>query len=420
MSNYYIPTIIQKLFQSQNRYKVAYGGRSSGKSFAFAAEAIIYALEHPKSRILCCRGYQNKIEESSLQTLKTVIILMELEDYFNITEKTLSCKNGSEFIFYGLQNYMTLKSLQSIDITWVDEAAEIKAEAWIYLIPTVIRKPGSELWISFNPDKDDDWVYQNFVLSNPFNAEVVKINYYDNALCPQESIDLANISKENDLLMYNHIWEGDIIVENPHALWKRGWIKYTDSSFNIKDLSKIIVSIDPSGTNNPGSDEVGIVVAGRLGLDPRNCFFIVLGDYSGKYSPASWAERGVSLYEMWNADYIVYEKNYGGDIVRDLFRKTAPLIPLRETWSSKGKLIRATPVSTLYELDRVRHIKAFPLMEKEMLLYDGTGRSPNRLDALVFALTDLSAAARAPNNMTAVKPTSLARPKLPPIGQRVY
>lgn len=420
MSNYYIPTIIQTLFLSQNRYKVAYGGRSSGKSYAFAAYAILYAIQHPKSRILCCRGYQNKIEESSLQTLKTVILIMGIEDYFIITERTITCKNGSEFIFYGLQNYMALKSLQSIDITWVDEAAEIKAEAWIYLIPTVIRKPGSELWISFNPDKEDDWVYQNFVLSNPFNAEVVKINYYDNAMCPPESIDLANISKENDLIMYNHIWEGDIIIESPHALWKRGWIKYTDKSFNVNDLSKIIISIDPSGTNNPGSDEVGIVVAGRLGLDPRTCSFIVLGDYSGKYSPASWVEKGIALYEMWKADYIVYEKNYGGDIVKDLFRKTSATIPLRETWSSKGKIIRATPVSTLYELDRVRHMKSFPLLEKEMLLYDGTGKSPNRLDALVFALTDLSAAARAPMNMVSQPASTLARPRLPSIGQRVY
>jgi len=145
--------INEKLLDAWNqkkRYTVAHGGRGSGKSLQFGALAVIHAISNPGSRILCVRGFMNKISESSLQVLKDVIEMMKLDSYFNITENTLSCKNGSEFLFYGGKSYQSFKSLQGVDICWVDEATELSAEAWKFLTPT-IRSDDSKFLISFNP-----------------------------------------------------------------------------------------------------------------------------------------------------------------------------------------------------------------------------------------------------------------------------
>ena len=153
-------------------------------------------------------------------------------------------------------------------------------------------------------------------------------------------------------------------------------------------LSQIIVAIDPAVTANADSDETGIVVCGK---DVQNNYY-VLEDKSGKYSPDKWARIAIDLYYEWNADRIVAEVNNGGDLVERLLRSFDTNIPYRSVSATRGKMVRAEPVAALYEQGRVKHIGVFPELESQMCTYTGDRPkpSPDRLDALVWCLTELS------------------------------
>ena len=175
---------IQKLIQSPKRYKIARGGRGSGKSFGIADVLAHRAMREKGIRILCTRDIQNTLSDSALAILKRVIKERDMGDWFLPTKHGLACINGTEFIFRGLQNPDRIKSLEGIKYCWVEEAQRVSQEAWDMLVPT-IREPGSEIWINFNPDREDDPVYKNFVATNRPDVEVVEINHDDNPYFPE-------------------------------------------------------------------------------------------------------------------------------------------------------------------------------------------------------------------------------------------
>jgi phage terminase large subunit-like protein len=149
-----------------------------------------------------------------------------------------------------------------------------------------------------------------------------------------------------------------------------------------------VVAIDPPGGSSRTNAEAGIVVAGVV--DKR---FYVLCDASGRASPEQWSRIAVDAFHDFRADRIVAERNFGGDMVESTIRSVDPLIPLRLVTASRGKAIRAEPIASLYEQSRVHHVGEFPQLEDQMCSWDpmAGGPSPDRLDALVWALTDLSA-----------------------------
>jgi phage terminase large subunit-like protein len=154
------------------------------------------------------------------------------------------------------------------------------------------------------------------------------------------------------------------------------------------ELGRIVVSVDPAVTATENSDEHGIIVAGIA--DKRG---IVLEDASIQGSPNEWARRAVSLYRSWGADAIVIEVNQGGDMVAHTIRTIDPNVKIKEVRASRGKHVRAEPIAALYEQGRVAHVGSFPELESQMTQmttsgYEGEG-SPDRVDALVWALTDL-------------------------------
>src|SRR5215471_12375229 len=145
------------------RYKVFHGGRGSGKSWTFATVLILRAAERPL-RILCTRETMTSIRESVHQLLCDRIYALSLADQFVIGTASIRHANGSEFIFAGLRhNVSQIRSLEGIDVAWVEEAANITNASWEILVPT-IRKDGSEIWISFNPILESDATYQRFVV----------------------------------------------------------------------------------------------------------------------------------------------------------------------------------------------------------------------------------------------------------------
>lgn len=171
------------------------------------------------------------------------------------------------------------------------------------------------------------------------------------------------------------------------ALWSRDRIdELRIEKGDLPPLRRIVVAIDPAVSTGENSDETGIIVA-ALGTDGRG---YVLEDLSGKYSPTEWAQKAIGAYRRHRADKIVIEKNQGGDMAENTLRMVDPNVPVRTVHASRGKITRAEPISALYEQGRVSHAGSFPELEDQMCSFEpGMTDSPDRVDALVWALTDL-------------------------------
>jgi phage terminase large subunit len=201
------PAKLRFLFRAR-RYKVAHGGRGGAKSWGFA-RALILRAYNGTTRVLCAREFQNSITESVHKLLVNQIDSMGLTAHFDVTQTSIKCKhNGSEFIFSGIRNNVTkIKSMEGIDVCWVEEAEKVSNESWEVLIPT-IRKPGSEIWVSFNPNLETDPTYIRFVVNQPDDCEVVQINWRDNPWFPDELRREMEYLKRVDFDAYLHVWEG--------------------------------------------------------------------------------------------------------------------------------------------------------------------------------------------------------------------
>lgn len=193
------------------RYKVAYGGRGATKSWSFARALLLLGGKGAPLRIICCREIQKSIRESVYLLLVDQIKALGLGSFYQALATEIRGKNGTTFTFHGLRhNIDNIKSLEGADIVWVEEAQTVSDDSWTKLIPTV-RKSGSEIWVSFNPELESDPTYQRFVLHPPPNAVVVKLTYRDN---PWFSLELDAERKhlqEQDPDAYLHVWEGATI-----------------------------------------------------------------------------------------------------------------------------------------------------------------------------------------------------------------
>lgn len=150
--------------------------------------------------------------------------------------------------------------------------------------------------------------------------------------------------------------------------------------------TKIIIGVDPAVTNGSNSDETGIVVVGKS----VDGFGYVLDDLSYKGTPAQWADRVVNAYHHYKADYVVAEVNQGGDLVETILKTADPSLRYKSVRATKSKRCRAEPVAMLYEQSKVFHVQAFPELEQQMCRFNsGVGKSPDRVDALVWGLTEL-------------------------------
>jgi phage terminase large subunit len=215
-----------------SRYKIAYGGRGSTKSWGFTGTAA-YLAEQMPLRVLCVRELQNSIQESVHKLLSDRIEALGMASSFDVQRQGIYGINGSEFIFAGIRNDPgKIKSTEGVDICLVEEAEKVSEESWRVLIPT-IRKPGSELWICFNPREQLDPTYKRFVLNTPPKCRRVKINWDDNPWFPptlelerQYALQLIRESKDDDervLLQadYDHVWEGDTQRRSDAAVFRR-------------------------------------------------------------------------------------------------------------------------------------------------------------------------------------------------------
>ena len=189
------------------RYKVYYGGRGAGKSHS-AAKALLILGAKSQIRVLCAREYQTSIKDSVHKLLCDQIELMNLHGFYEITQSSIRGKNGTEFAFVGLKNNVAnVKSYEGVDYCWVEEAQTVSRHSWNTLIPT-IRKEGSEIWITFNPELETDETYQRFVVRPPEQAVVQKINWSDNPWFPEVLALEKDSLKSRDPSAYQTVWEG--------------------------------------------------------------------------------------------------------------------------------------------------------------------------------------------------------------------
>lgn len=208
------PEKLQFLFEPW-RYKVAYGGRGAAKSWGFGRALLIQGAAKPL-RIPCARETMQSIDDSVHQLLSDQVKELELSDFYEVQRSAILGQNGTRFSFHGLrdQSVHNIKSLEGADIVWVEEAHNVSKKSWETLIPT-IRKEGSEIWVSFNPELETDETYQRFVVKRPAEmldgkpyAKVVKINWSDNPWFPSVLRTEKDALKGKDIDAYENVWEG--------------------------------------------------------------------------------------------------------------------------------------------------------------------------------------------------------------------
>lgn len=197
------------------RYKVAYGGRGGIKSWSFA-RALLVKGANSRVRILCAREFQNSIKESVHRLLQDQIELMGLQDYYQVLSSEIHGITGTEFVFAGIRNNVTkIKSMEGIDICWVEEAEKVSENSWSVLIPT-IRKAGSELWVSFNPHEERDPTYKKFITNREAilkefpGSVIVETSWRDNPWLPKELEAEKNYLARVDKDAYDHVWGGQV------------------------------------------------------------------------------------------------------------------------------------------------------------------------------------------------------------------
>lgn len=201
---------------------------------------------------------------------------------------------------------------------------------------------------------------------------------------PHISADaIADLSSDMTALAIRQEIEAEDIDEVPGALWTRELIDNCRVPVFPEELSRVIVGIDPAGG---GADATGIVVAGEC-----NGIYYVMEDASINASPQEWAEKAATVYHRYKADRVVAEQNFGGEMVEATLRNVDDSISFKAVHASRGKAVRAEPIAALYEQGKVHHVGTFPDLEDEMTYWTpGDPKSPDRMDALVWAMTELS------------------------------
>lgn len=231
--------VLRPFWTAPARNRVLYGGRASSKSWDAAGFAT-YLADNARLRVLCVRQFQNRISESVYALLKIQIERFGLMSRFDIQrDKIYSRVTGSEFMFYGLwRSIDEIKSLESIDILWIEEAHSLTEEQWKVLEPT-IRKAGSQVWVIFNPKLATDFAYKRFVVSPPPNTIVRKINYDENPFLSETMLGIIEAARKEDPDEFAHIYGGEPMQDDDSVIIKRSWIMAAVDAHKALGLSAV-------------------------------------------------------------------------------------------------------------------------------------------------------------------------------------
>jgi predicted phage terminase large subunit-like protein len=237
-----------------------------------------------------------------------------------------------------------------------------------------------------NPSFKSHWIYKRFIANQRNDTTYIHTTFLENRkYLSQSFIEQAKRTRQENLHRYEHLFLGKWLDDAEGMLWNRPIIDRARMP-TAPEMQRIVVAIDPAVTANMESDETGIIVCGR----DKAGYGYVLEDLSGKYSPNQWGAIAVKARERWNADCIVAEKNQGGDMVESVIRSAGERQRIKLVTATKGKYVRAEPIYSMYEQGKIYHIGQFPILESQMITFDpDKGKSPDRVDALVWAFTEL-------------------------------
>jgi len=233
-----LPEKIGSIFEGPADYRGAYGGRGSGKTIGFAEVAIadIIRLNDKPWKFLCGRELQKSLKDSVFSVIEAEIKRLKCEHLFEIGKEFIRCKNGNEFLFYGLRtNIAEVKGLHGVRRTWLEEAQKVSQSSLTYLIPTVMRDfPDCEIWASWNPDDEEDPIHKMFVTDADESFKVTKVNYYDNPWFPEslEKVRLRDL--KNNPQRYEWIWEGNFNTNTEGAVYGK-WIADMEREGRVKE-----------------------------------------------------------------------------------------------------------------------------------------------------------------------------------------
>ena len=318
-----------------HRYKVAYGGRGSAKSWGFARALLIEAARTPQ-RILCTREVQKSIKDSVHKLLGDQIQAMGLGAHFHVLETEIRGINGSEIIFAGLsgQTVESIKSYEGIDKVWAEEAQVVSKRSWDILIPT-IRKDGSEIWVTLNPELDTDDTYTRFVMSPPPGAVVVQMNWRDNPWFPpvleSERKHCLLTNKED----YQTIWEGKC------RLALKGAIYAEEVAQAILDGRVCSVPYDPrlkvhTVWDLGWNDAMTIILAQRVRSEIRIIDYIEDSHKTLDWYAAELAQRRFN----WGYDWLPHDGN-----AKD-FRTGKSAVEILKSFGRRVKVTPNLPIET--------------------------------------------------------------------------
>ncbi|PHP66716.1 ATP-binding protein [Zhengella mangrovi] len=299
----------------------------------------------------------------------------------------LQWPNGAQALGYNGTEPDQLRGPE-FDTAWVDELAKYRyaRETWDMLQFTMRAGTDPRVFVTTTPRPIP--VIRE-IAADP-KTVITRGSTYDNAAnLPAQFLDKLRKRYEGTRLGRQEL-HAEVLDDLPGALWTRAM--FDDHRVaRTPDMQRIVVAIDPSGTAGASDDgdSIGIVVAGK-GIDGRG---YVLADRSCKLSPDGWGRRAVAAYHEFDADRIIAERNFGGAMVEHVIKTVDRIVSYKEVTASRGKVVRAEPVAALYEQGRVSHVGAFDALEDQCCMMGPEGfigeGSPDRLDAMVWALTDL-------------------------------
>lgn len=391
-----------------------YGGSRSTKTFTNIRAIVTRALAAPKSRHVVVRFRFNHVKQSVVyDTFPKVMELCFPGVSYKLDKSDWFAKlpNGSEIWFGGLDDKERSEKILGNEYAtiFINECSQISYSSYLILVTRLAQvctyRVGNEIktlnlkmLLDENPPLSGHWTHKLFIEGKDPESKKdtdtsdyahLLMNPKDNAenLPPSYLKRLKNLPKRQR----DRFWLGLFGDENENALWTSDIIEGSKVS-EVPQLVRIVVAVDPSGADddeNKNNDDIGIGVVG-LGIDG---IAYVLEDLTIKAGPAKWGKVVASAYERHEADRVIGEKNFGGAMVGFVVKTANPNISYKDVTASRGKVVRAEPVSALHEVGKVKFLGDFHDLEDELLAFTTTGytgaKSPNRADWFVWAITEL-------------------------------
>lgn len=342
-----------------------------------------------------------------MDTLPKVLKLVGGNYKLNSTDYFVKLDNGSEIWIGGLDDKDRTEKILGLEFAtmYFNEASQISFLSFDMSRSRLAQKvktiTGQDLRVKYyfdcNPPSKKHWLHDMFVKKIDPKTKVKhkrQDQYQSIKMNPEHNIE--NITDDyldnlDDMTGKNRkrFKDGDWTDDNESALWKREWID-NNRVYTHPDFKKCGVALDPSASSNEDSDECGIISGGSAILNGVEHYY-VYSDKTGVMSPNKWADVAIMEYDKIQGDKIIGEKNNGGDMIETIIKGKRSNVSYKGVWASRGKEVRAEPIASLYEQNRVHHIGDFPELEDELTEWNPTtDKSPNRLDAVVWLLTWLA------------------------------